>query len=429
MAGILGHGRGEQRGEQNRDQSAQRAGGGQRPLQAYLLSALLVGLTTLALAAVQRLVDAQEPNTYVRPFIGLYLLPVLLTSRWKGRLLGLFTLGLSVLMSLYFLLPPFGWRVEHPSDWMALALTTATGIILVNGLDALQQKGTLIAAVAEAQQENARIQLQTKEAQARWQSAAEARQAQGLSAVLPHLLLPDLPDQIPGLDLRLHYHAPSDPAATAMPFFDVFYAGHDRLALVVGRLSGSGAAAGAGAAAIRHMLRFALTQGTPPADAVIQMNAVFRAQRLPPDPCALFVGLYGMHDRSLTYAACGRVLSAVRRGGDDSAAPEELAATGPELPGTDGCVYQAATLALAAGDAVLLGAATDPHLAGEVPAHALGAQQIIRAFVQEMRTAAPGGMDGGLCLVAAVVGPEAPPASLGDFTLRRAPRALEIANP
>ena len=86
----------------------------------YCLSLLAVIFTTLGLLAVNRMVSSQEPGIYVRPYTGLYLLTVFLMTWAAGRIVGFFTLGLCVLTSIYFLLPPWGWKIRHPSDLMGL---------------------------------------------------------------------------------------------------------------------------------------------------------------------------------------------------------------------------------------------------------------------------------------------------------------------
>lgn len=70
------------------------------------LAALAVTLTTCGLRLLSSLTQAVDPHVYVRPYIGLFVVTILLMTWIGGRSLGFFTLILSSLTSLYFLIPP-----------------------------------------------------------------------------------------------------------------------------------------------------------------------------------------------------------------------------------------------------------------------------------------------------------------------------------
>ena len=160
-----------------------------------------------------------DPGVYVRPNLTPYLLPVLLMT-WLGqRRLGIFTLLACDLATTYYIFPPFGWRVNHGPDWIALMTFTLTNGLIIYGLDALQQKNALIAETVGARQESARRLQETIAVQARLQSVIEAAQEQSQGTILPHLLLPELPERIPGLDLRVHYEALLAPTDSLHTFF------------------------------------------------------------------------------------------------------------------------------------------------------------------------------------------------------------------
>jgi hypothetical protein len=328
-----------------------------RILTCLLASGFLVAGTTVSLLALQRFVMVQEPHTYIRPYIGLYILPVILMTWLGGRFSGFVTLFLSTLASLYFLLPPTGWQVAHRSDWVGLITFIIMGGFLTLAFDALQTKAHLIAVAAETRQENTRLSLETQEAQSRLQTVLEVAHDQRLAKMLPPLLLPELPAEIAGLDLRVHYEALIDADSRRAPFFDCFTVNADTVALVVGGLDGSGLAAATGVASVRHMLRSALYRGASPAEAASELNTILSVHRLLPRPCRLLIGLYSATSQTWVATACGPVLAVVRRAAE--ARTEDLAAPAPLLGAQKDAVFGQQTRQLFPGDSLLLFEADD----------------------------------------------------------------------
>jgi serine phosphatase RsbU (regulator of sigma subunit) len=328
-----------------------------RILTSFLASGLLVAVTTASLLTLQRFVMAQEPHTYIRPYIGLYILPVILMTWLGGRFSGFVTLFLSTLTSLYFLLPPTGWQVVHRSDWVGLITFIIMSGFLTLAFDALQTKAHLIAVATETRQENTRLSLETQEAQSRLQTVLEVAHDQRLAKMLPPLLLPELPAEIAGLDLRVHYEALIDADSRRAPFFDCFSVNDDTVALVVGGLDGSGLAAPTGVASVRHMLRSALYRGASPAEAARELNAILSAHHLLPSPCRLLIGLYSATSQTWVATACGPVLAVVRRAADGRT--EDLAAPAPLLGVHGNAVFGQQTRQLFPGDSLLLFEADD----------------------------------------------------------------------
>lgn len=319
---------------------------------AWLLALGLMAGTTFGLLALQRYVMAQEPHTYIRPYIGLYILPVIVMTLIGGRLLGLVTLALSAFISLYYLLPPAGWQVAHRSDWVGMATFVIMGLFLTMSVDALQTKAALIAAAAAARQDNTRLILETKEAQARLQSVLEAAQEQRLVKMLPPLWLPELPAQIDGLDLSVHYEVMLDAGSRSAPLFDCFAVREGTVALVVGSLDGLGVEVGSGVALVRHMLRSALYRGASPAEAAEELNALWITHCLLPVPCRLFISVYEASSRTLTSVACGPVLAVIRRIGGGQT--EELATLSPHIGERNSVVFHEQSRSLFPGDVLLL---------------------------------------------------------------------------
>ena len=120
------------------------------PLRAYLLSPLLVALTSWILLLLQSFV-AHAEGGHVRPFGVGFLLAVALVTALGGRGPGLCTLALSSLVLMLFLTPlGAGGSLGRPRDWTELFLLLAVGAFLVRGLEALRTNAQLLAESEEA---------------------------------------------------------------------------------------------------------------------------------------------------------------------------------------------------------------------------------------------------------------------------------------
>ena len=382
-----------------------------RPPWSFLVALLLIVLTTFALISLNHAVAAEEPGVYVRPYTGLYLFPLLLLTWAGGRTLGLFTLITCLLTTMYFLLPPVGWGVSHPSDWVGIAFFTVTNTVVVLGLDALQHKAALVAAATTAQQDSARFLQEALEVQARLQSIAETTQEQRQGQLLPQLLLPELPPQLPGLDLRVHYEALLKAGDLGTPFFDSFVVSRNRTALVVGTVAGSGLTATSSVAMTRSMLRSAVYRHASLVDAVTELNALLASHHLLAGPSRLFVGLYDASAMTLSSVSCGQMPTLARRTATGTI--EELADAGPLLGKAEGSVYQERTQTLAPGDILLLSPGNERE-GGETldvscwkrvlekPLTGQDAQQMIEQLVQRGKAECPPDQEESLCLLVAV---------------------------
>jgi len=379
---------------------------------AFFLAVLAVILTTFGLMALNKIVSAQEPNIYVRPYTGLYVLTVLVMTWFGGRRLGFFTLVLCLLASTYFLLPPTGWSVAHPSDWMGMSLLGINAGVVVLGFDGLRQKATLLGAASEARQESARLVQETIEMQARLQSVVEAAQEQRQGTLLPHLLLPELPNQVPGLDLRVHYESLLATTNSSTPFFDSFLLKEDLTALVVGTVANSGPAAMAAVAMTRKMLRSAVYRCATLDEAVTELNAMLVTHCLLQGPGRMFVGLYHASSQTMTSVSCGETLALVRR--TENGQVQELAEASPLLGAAADTVYQERLCRLCPGDLVFLSpgsaAVTEVETeasrwkkAMETPPAVPNVQQWILHLVRAGKGTGLPERDGNLCLLAARV--------------------------
>ena len=93
-------------------------------------------------------------------------------------------------------------------------------------------------------------------------------------------LRPQLPERVPGLDLKDFYRPALEEANVGGDFFDVFPLDKGLFALAVGDVSGKGLAAAAQVATVRNMLRYALYQRPTVAQAVTELNQIVSTQEL-----------------------------------------------------------------------------------------------------------------------------------------------------
>ena len=107
-------------------------------------------------------------------------------------------------------------------------------------------------------------QLLEREQAARAQAEAAERSARGVSEALQRSLLPPhLPD-IPGLVERAQLEAASEDSMVGGDFYDVFPVAGDRWGIVIGDVSGKGAAAASLTALVRYTLRTAAIRERDP---------------------------------------------------------------------------------------------------------------------------------------------------------------------
>ncbi len=131
------------------------------PLAHLLLSFLLVGLTTGVLLRIQSALMAQEPGHYVRPYGIGFVVPITLLTYLGGSRIGIATLLLSLLCSMYVLMAPrFSLVVHSPRDHTELVFLSSVGLLAVFGVDAmrrnaqlLSEMGTATAALQEASEQ------------------------------------------------------------------------------------------------------------------------------------------------------------------------------------------------------------------------------------------------------------------------------------
>jgi len=94
---------------------------------------LLIVATTEALRLFQMWLIRVE-NVPLRAFTIGFLLPLAFVTRRSGRRIGFLSLGLSVILSAYFLMPPHGPTLENISDGASLVFLMVTGCIVVQSI-------------------------------------------------------------------------------------------------------------------------------------------------------------------------------------------------------------------------------------------------------------------------------------------------------
>lgn len=182
-------------------------------------------------------------------------------------------------------------------------------------------------------------------------------QERHISTTFQRALLPEIPeDAFPGLIVASLYEAAWAEAQVGGDFFDAFALDGDRVALVVGDVSGKGLAAAAHTAEIRYALRAFLRETPDPSRALSRLSTfIYDNHRLSTEENNAFATLAVL----LIHPGTGETVAAVagaepplllRAGG----AAEPVSAQGGLLGLAQNMEYASACLTLAPGDAVIL---------------------------------------------------------------------------
>ncbi len=134
-------------------------------------------------------------------------------------------------------------------------------------------------------------------------------------------------------------------------FYDFYPAGTGQYCLLIGDVMGHGKEAAASTALLRYSVRAFCSAGASPAEIITRLNTLIESQGLPFETATLFVGLLDPRSGALSYANAGHEPPLLKRSGG---AEEVLAPTGPILGVGLEAVYTQKTVALEAGDALLL---------------------------------------------------------------------------
>lgn len=169
---------------------------------------------------------------------------------------------------------------------------------------------------------------------------------------LQEALTPSLPSDVPGLKLAQYYQAALREASVGGDFFDVFLVAKNRVALVMGDLSGKGLSAASQVATVRNMLRFALYTHSTLAEALTQMNTVFAERELLSGFATLWIGVFDAEAGTLTYVSAGHEPGLIRQAATNTI--QYLGATGPVLGAVAKTTFSQQRLPLSPGDVLVL---------------------------------------------------------------------------
>jgi len=207
-----------------------------------------------------------------------------------------------------------------------------------------------------AENEYAMITLRHHEVEALQRAAHEMARVHSrehrIATQLQQALCPPIPAVVPGLSLKEYYRACMGEANVGGDFLDVYELRENVYAIVLGDVSGKGLAAATQVSAVRNMLRYALFRGRTLHGSVEQLNAMLTEQGLLTGFASIFVALYNVRQRTLTYVSCGHEPGLLRRAEDGSIL--EMPAQGTPLGVNETARYQEEVIPLAPGDSFLL---------------------------------------------------------------------------
>jgi GAF domain-containing protein len=166
-------------------------------------------------------------------------------------------------------------------------------------------------------------------------------------------LKPDVTVSLEGIEIAQGYFAAMDEESdVGGDFYDLIPMDDNRLALVIGDVSGKGLDAAQHAAMIKLVLRGFVTESPAPAVLLARVNRVLCQTARPEGFVSLFYGLLDVERREITYANAGHELPVVLRRGEEDV--ELLCTTGPVLGLQDDAGYHEAHAQMAPGDTLVL---------------------------------------------------------------------------
>ncbi len=187
--------------------------------------------------------------------------------------------------------------------------------------------------------------------------AAAAARNERIAETLQRSMLQTLPTgKFPGMCVETLYEAAMSEAAVGGDFFDVFALGGDKVALVVGDVSGKGLTAAGRTAEVKYALRAFLHTFPAPEIALAHLNDfIAETHRSDTDSAEMFIVLAQVVVDTGTgeavFTAAGAEPTLILRADGST---EQIEITGLPLGTWPGAIYTAKTSPLAAGDTVLM---------------------------------------------------------------------------
>jgi serine phosphatase RsbU (regulator of sigma subunit) len=189
---------------------------------------------------------------------------IMFAGWWGGTAPGILSVVLSIGGALYFLLPPIGaFSLHRPADVVGMLLFAVIGL-LITFLNEKRMVATLRAEEAAGT---------LRENQAELQIAYE-HQKRIAETLQRSLLMTPAEMQFDGLEVEAFYEPARDEALVGGDFFDAFALAGNKVALVVGDVSGKGLQAATHTAEIKFALRAILREHPHPASALVRLNNV-----------------------------------------------------------------------------------------------------------------------------------------------------------
>ncbi len=174
-----------------------------------------------------------------------------------------------------------------------------------------------------------------------------------IAEVLQNALRPAISKEVPGLAIHPYYQPALDEAEVGGDYYDVFPVSGRCYALVVADVSGKGLTAAAQVATLRHMLRALLyQQDRTTAQSVASLNEMVVNHKLLDGFATLFVGVYDVAERTLTYVNAGQEPGLLLRPATNQV--EEIGPTGPVLGAFAEASFHQAVAQFGAGDVFAL---------------------------------------------------------------------------
>jgi serine phosphatase RsbU (regulator of sigma subunit) len=160
-------------------------------------------------------------------------------------------------------------------------------------------------------------------------------------------LAPEDTPEVPGFEIGTLYRAGT--GMMAGDFYDVYRTGRNRLAAVVGDVSGHGIEPSITAFQAKHLLRVFLRQYRDPGQALEELNAQLLGMRTE-EFISICVVVFDTEIGTVRYASAGHPAAFLWHDGDI----RSLTATGPLISLRDDAEYGSREIPLAAGDVALL---------------------------------------------------------------------------
>jgi serine phosphatase RsbU (regulator of sigma subunit) len=192
---------------------------------------------------------------------------------------------------------------------------------------------------ARLAEQRSRLERRAEEVLAQEQLAPRRWQARLAPDVLPHY---------EGFDIGRVYEPGS--GMMAGDFYDVFPTGPDRLAVVIGDVSGHGIEPSITAFQVKYVLRTFLRQYRDPAQALEEVNKALSAMGRPEDLVSVCTVIFDTEARTMRHASAGHPPAWVWQRGEMTA----LGATGPVLALDGNATFYSRDLPLEPGDLVVL---------------------------------------------------------------------------